>query len=154
MSFPVCNLFTPIRFWIVCPCIRLMINNWFNLPYTDVCTALYTQCFPSVWKNFTGDSGRIRTNDLLLTSADLLTSWPPSLPDDDRPARILYSSGFRDMYRLVKFLRRVINNWFNLSYTVHVHVCWTPVDKTEAGKKIWWTLLCNKNLHYIMLLMK
>ena len=27
---------------------------------------------------------------LLLTSADVLTSRPPSLPDDDRPARILY----------------------------------------------------------------
>ena len=39
-------------------------------PYTDVCIALYTRCFLSVCeKNFTGDSGGIRTHDLLLTSA-------------------------------------------------------------------------------------
>ena len=51
-------------------------------PYTDVCIALYTQCFPSVCgKNFTGDSGGNRTHDLLLTSADILTSRPPSLLD-------------------------------------------------------------------------
>ena len=51
------------------------------LPYTDVCVALYTQRFPRVCgKNFTGDSGGIRTHDLLLTSADVLTSRPPSLP--------------------------------------------------------------------------
>ena len=42
----------------------------------------------SVEKNFTGDSGVIWTHDLLLTSADVLTSRPPSLPDNDRPARI------------------------------------------------------------------
>ena len=73
---------------------------------TDVCIALYTRCFPSVCGiNFTGDSGKIRTHDLLLTSADVLTSRPPSLPGDDRPA----SSGFRDVYRLMKFLRRMIN---------------------------------------------
>ena len=50
------------------------------LPYTDVCIALYTRCFPSVCgkKNFTGDSGGIRTHDLLLTSAAVLTSQPPS----------------------------------------------------------------------------
>ena len=81
------------------------------LRYTDVCIALYTQCFPSVCgKNFTGNSGGIRTHDLLLTSGGVLTSQPPSLPDDDRPARILYSSGFCDIYRLMKFLRRVLNN--------------------------------------------
>ena len=69
---------------------------YFILPYTDVCIALYTRCFPSVCgKNFTGDSGGIRTHDLLLTSADVLTSQPPSLPDDDWPAR--NSSGFRDI---------------------------------------------------------
>ena len=84
------------------------------LAYTDVCTALCTQCFPSVCeKNFTGDSGGIRTHDLLLTSADVLTSRPPSLPNDCRPARILCSSGFCDIYRLMQFLHRVINNWFN-----------------------------------------
>ena len=46
-------------------------------------------------KHFTGASGRIRTHDLLLTSADVLTSQPPSLPGDDRPAGILYiAAGF------------------------------------------------------------
>ena len=51
------------------------------LPYTDVCIALYTQCFPSVCgKNFTGDLGGIQTHDLMLTNADVLTSRPPSLP--------------------------------------------------------------------------
>ena len=64
--------------------------------------ALHTRCFPSVCgKNFTGDSDGIRTHDLLLYIADVLTSRPLSLPDDDRPARILYSSGFRDIYRLI-----------------------------------------------------
>ena len=58
-----------------------VINNWFNFAYTDVCIALYTQYFPSVCgKNFTGDSGGIQTHDLLLTSADVLTYRPPSLP--------------------------------------------------------------------------
>ena len=85
------------------------------LTYTDVCIALYTQCFPSVCgENFTGDSGGIGTHDLLLTSADVLTSRPPSLPDDDWLASIPYSSGFHDIYRLMKFLRWVINNWFNV----------------------------------------
>ena len=57
-----------------------------------MCIALHTQCFPSVCgKNLTGDSGGIRTHDLLLTSADVPTSRPPSLSDDDRPARILAS---------------------------------------------------------------
>ena len=67
----------------------------FNLAYTDVCIALHTQCVCE--KHFTGNSGGIRTHDLLLTSADVLTSRPPSLPDDDWPARIPYSSGFRDI---------------------------------------------------------
>ena len=49
-------------------------------------------------KNFRGDSGGIQTHDLLLTRADVLTSRPPSLPDDDRPARIQYSSGLRDWF--------------------------------------------------------
>ena len=44
------------------------------LPYTNVCIALHTQRFPSVCeKNFTGNLGGIRTHDLLLTSADVLT---------------------------------------------------------------------------------
>ena len=47
------------------------------LPYTDMCIALYTQCFPSVCeKNLTGDLGGIRTHNLLLNSADVLTSRP------------------------------------------------------------------------------
>ena len=84
-----------------------------------MCIALYTQCPPSVCgKNVTGDSGGIRTHELLLTGADVPTSWPPSLPDDGRPARILYISGFRDIYRLMKFLRPVINNWFNFTNAV------------------------------------
>ena len=86
--------------------LRRVINNVdLILPDTDVCIALHTQCFPSVCeKNFTGDSGGIQTHDLLLTRADVLTSRPPSLPDDDWSARIVYSRG------LMKFLRRVINN--------------------------------------------
>ena len=81
--------------------LRRVINNWFNFAlHRRVFTALYTQCFPSVCgKNFTGDSGGIRTHDLLPTSADVLTSRPPSLPDDDRPVRILCGSGFCDIYR-------------------------------------------------------
>ena len=70
--------------------LRRVIENWFNcVLYTDVCIALYVQCFPSICeKTSQGDSGGIRTHDLLLTSADVLTSRPPSLPDDDWPARI------------------------------------------------------------------
>ena len=65
-----------------------------------MCIALYTRCFPSVCgKKFTGDSGAIRTHDLLLTSADVLTARPPSLPVDDRPARILCSSRFCDLMK-------------------------------------------------------
>ena len=37
--------------------------------YSTVCSVL-SEC---LWKNFTGDSGGIRTHDLLLTSADVLT---------------------------------------------------------------------------------
>ena len=93
--------------------LRWAINNWLILPYTDVCIALSTQCFPSICGKTS--LGRDQTNDLLLTSADVFTSQPPSLPDEDRPARILYSSGFCDIYRLMKFLHRVINNWFNFA---------------------------------------
>ena len=93
------------------------------LPYTDVCTALYTRCFPTVCET-TSQATRagFEPTTSLLTSADVLTSRPPSLPDDDRLARILYSSGFHDIYRLMKFLRRVINNWFHFAYIEHVHV--------------------------------
>ena len=45
-----------------------------------MCIALYTRCFLSVCeKNFKGDSGGIRTHDLLLTCADVLTSRPKKL---------------------------------------------------------------------------
>ena len=71
-----------------------------------MCIALYTDYWNLYTQNFTGDSGIIQTHDLLLTIADVLTSRPPSLPDDDWLARILCSSGFRDIYRLMKFLRR------------------------------------------------
>ena len=76
-------------------CKRILVPIDLILPYTDVCIALYTQCFPSVCgkTNFTVDLGGIQTHDLLLTIADVLTSRPPSLPNDDRPARIL--CGFR-----------------------------------------------------------
>ena len=41
--------------------------------YTDVCIALYAQCFPSVCeKYFTGDSGGTRTHDLLPTKLNKL----------------------------------------------------------------------------------
>ena len=38
-----------------------------------------------VWLNdfWPDDSGGIQTQDLLLTGADVLTSGPPSLPDDE-----------------------------------------------------------------------
>ncbi len=62
------------------------VYNWFNLVLYTVCSVL-SECLQN---NFTGDSGGIRTHDLLLTSADVLTSRPPSLPDDDWPARMLY----------------------------------------------------------------
>ena len=69
-----------------------VINNWFNLPYTDVCIAQHIlRAFWVSVKNFTGDS----TSCLLVQTS---TSWPPSLPDDDWLARILYSSGFRNIH--------------------------------------------------------
>ena len=64
-----------------------------------VYSTVYSMLSECLWK-------KIRTHDLLLTSADVLTSRPPSLPDDDRPARILYSSGFRNIHMLMKFLHR------------------------------------------------
>ena len=88
--------------------------------YSTVCSVL-SEC---LWKNFTGDSGGIRTHNLLLTSADVLTSRPPSLPDDNLLARIPYSSGFRD-YRFppespVKFFTDT-RKALNMCYT-HVGV--------------------------------
>ena len=49
---------------------------------------VYSVLSECLWKNFTGDSGGIRTHDLLLTSVDILTPQPPSLPDDYWPTRI------------------------------------------------------------------
>ena len=97
--------------------LRRVINNWFNFAlHWRVYSTVYSVLSECLWKkNFRGDSGGIRTHDLLLTSADVLISPPPSMPDDDWPARILYSSGFRDIYRLMKFLHQVINNWFNFA---------------------------------------
>ena len=73
--------------------LRRVINNC-------VYSTAYSVLSECLWKNFTGDSGGIQTHDLLLTRADVLTSRPLSLPDDDWPARILYTctSEFRDMY--------------------------------------------------------
>ena len=111
-----------------------MINNWFNLFYTDVCIVLHTQCFASVCeKNSQAAWGGIWTHNLLLTSADVLTSRPPSLPEDDWQARILHSSGFRDIYKLMKFLSRVLNNWFNLPYT---NVCIARVNFVSFVKQM------------------
>ena len=41
-------------------------------------------------KNLTGDSGGIRTHDLLLTNADVLTCQPPSLPNDQLESYIFF----------------------------------------------------------------
>ena len=108
------------------------INPWFNfaLHQRVYSTVLLSAFRVSVKKNFAGNSDGIRTHDLLLTSADVLTSRPPSLRDDDRSARILYSSGFHDINdRLMKLLRWVINNWFNFALHVHRRVC----EKTFTG---------------------
>ena len=78
VSFPL--LSTNVDLFLSRSCPQMWICFFPALcPDTDVCIALYTQCFPSVCgKNFTGDSGGIRTHDLLLTSADVLASRPPS----------------------------------------------------------------------------
>ena len=73
---------------------RTMNNNqWFNckasfdfiLPsfQRHMYEALHAQCFPSETK-FTDDSGGIQTHDLLLSSADGVTSRPPymSIPSN------------------------------------------------------------------------
>ena len=108
------------------------------LLYTNVCIALYTRCFASVCgKSFTGDSNEIRTHNLLLTSADVFTCRAPCLPDDDWPARILYSSGFCDIYRLMKFLRRVTNNWVNFALHQCVYSTVYSVLSECLGKKLY-----------------
>ena len=93
---------------------------WFNFAlHRRVYSTVYSVLSECLWKKLHRrlgrDSGGIRTHDLLLTSEDVLASRPPSLPDDDRPARILCRSGFRDIYRLMKFLRQVTNNWLNFA---------------------------------------
>ena len=92
---------------------------YFSL-HRRVYSTVYSVLSECLWKkNITGDLGGIRTHDLLLTRADVLTSRPPSLPDDD--ARILCSCGFRVIYMLMKLLRQVINNWFN-NFALHRRV--------------------------------
>ena len=49
------------------------------LPYTDVCIALHTQCFPSVCeKTWHVTQAGFETHNVLLTRAEVLTSRPPS----------------------------------------------------------------------------
>ena len=77
-------------------------NSWsgdkqidFDLtPTRRMYEALHTQCFPSTCKNklHRGDSGGIQTHDLLLTSTDVLTSWPPSLPSYMRHCKVKIKS--------------------------------------------------------------
>ena len=56
--------------------LRRVINNWFNFAmHRCVYSTTYSVLSECLKKNFTGD---IRTHDLLLTSADVLTSRPPS----------------------------------------------------------------------------
>ena len=106
---------------------NVFTSNWntrsrsFTSRTAPLWNSLPGACFPpsynlDCFKRNVNSSGGIGNRDLLLTWADVFTSRPPSLPDDDRPARILCSSGFRVIYRLMKFLRRVIHNlhiWLN-----------------------------------------
>ena len=70
-------------------------------------STVYSVLSECLWKKLHRRLGRDSNPDLLLTSADVLTSRPPSLPNDDWPARIPYSSGFRYIYRLAIFIFRV-----------------------------------------------
>ena len=72
-----------------CTC-RLINNSFKFAQHQCVYSTAYTVLSECLWKNFTGDSGGIRTHNLLLTRGDVWTSQPPSLPDDDWPARIPY----------------------------------------------------------------
>ena len=79
------------RFRGLCPLIEVLLTKPGLLHILYLSNHTCTHC--------TGNSGRIRTHDLMLSSAGVLTSRPPSLPDDDWPARILYValSGFCDI---------------------------------------------------------
>ena len=49
--------------------LRRVINNWFNFAiHQRVYSTVYSVLSECLWKNFTGDSGGIRTHDLLLTT--------------------------------------------------------------------------------------
>ena len=47
--------------------------------HQHVYNTAYSVLSECLWKKFTGDSGGIRTHDLRLTSADVLTSRPPAI---------------------------------------------------------------------------
>ena len=100
-----CSLLNYILMWMNCTHWNQLwfSSNWFNFAlHRRVYSTVYSVFSECLWKNFTGDLGGIRTHDLLFTSADVSTSRPPNLPDDD-------------IYRLMKFLCRVINNLFNFA---------------------------------------
>ena len=70
----------------LCP----VINNWYDFALTityvwsTACSVLFGVSVKKVQRWLA--SGRIRTHDLLLTSADILISRPPGLHDDSWPA--------------------------------------------------------------------
>ena len=70
---------------------------------------------------------------ILIRSNIILFNNSGCLPDDDKPARILYSSGFRDIYTLMKFLRRVINNWFKFA----LHQCVYSTVYSVLSECLW-----------------
>ena len=85
------------------------------LPYTNVCITLHIlSAFRVSMKNFMGDSGGIRTHDLLLTCTDFLTSRSPSLPDDDWPS-------------LNPLLYRILSGQSSL---IFITIIWDPPYKT------------------------
>ena len=67
--------------------IRVLVLDWlidFILPYTDVCIALHTLCFPSVCeKTSQATRAGFEPTTSCLLSADIWTSRPPSLPGDE-----------------------------------------------------------------------
>ena len=75
--------------------------------------------------------GGIRTHNLLLTSADVLISRQPSLPDDNWPARILSSSGFRDVYRFT-------------------HTCKAPSMQCYTHVSVGQNLSCSTDAKYVL----
>ena len=86
--------------------LRRVINNWFDFcPYSDVCMK-HNSFWVSVEKKIHRRLGRDLNPRRSTTSADVWSSRPRSLPDGFRAARILYSSVYHHMYRLMKFLRQ------------------------------------------------